>query len=66
GAGAFGYLGLFQVTRCKSKTKSRRYQKNGYAPQPKSKKKGRHNPTLRRPEGDRKITAHWHGPAPNQ
>ncbi|WP_185049377.1 hypothetical protein [Pseudomonas brassicacearum] len=65
GAKAFGYFGLFKVTRCKSGTASRRYRENGYAPQPKkqkakskkqkakSKKKGRHNPTLQRPEGDR-------------
>ncbi len=33
GARALGYLGLFQVTRCKSETASRRYRRNGYAPQ---------------------------------
>ncbi|EUB75419.1 hypothetical protein PMI27_001595 [Pseudomonas sp. GM41(2012)] len=30
GARAFGYLGLFQVTRCKSGTISRRDRRNGY------------------------------------
>jgi hypothetical protein len=30
GARALGYLGLFQVTRCKSETASRRYRRNGY------------------------------------
>ncbi len=30
GARALGYLGLFQVTRCKSETASGRYRKNGY------------------------------------
>jgi hypothetical protein len=41
GAKAFGYLGLFQVTRCKSETASSRYRSNGYAPhrkRPKSKR----------------------------
>ncbi|TPG77893.1 hypothetical protein EAH74_26630 [Pseudomonas mandelii] len=37
---------LFKVTRRKGGTLSSRYRRNGYAPQPKSKKKGRHNPTL--------------------
>jgi len=32
GARALGYLGLFQVTRRKGGTASRRYRKNGYAP----------------------------------
>jgi hypothetical protein len=32
GARALGYLGLFQVTRCKSETASRHYRRNGYAP----------------------------------
>ncbi len=32
GAEALGYLGLFQVTRCKSETASRRYRRNGYVP----------------------------------
>jgi len=30
GARALGYLGLFQVTRCKSGTVSSRYRRNGY------------------------------------
>jgi hypothetical protein len=34
GARALGYLGLFQVTRCKSGTNSRRNRRNGYAPNP--------------------------------
>ncbi|EJM79813.1 hypothetical protein PMI33_05247, partial [Pseudomonas sp. GM67] len=29
---ALGYLGLFQVTRRKGETNSRRYRSNGYAP----------------------------------
>ncbi len=32
GAGAFGYFGLFKVTRCKSETVSSRYRRNGYVP----------------------------------
>ncbi|TFB45699.1 hypothetical protein E3W21_00090 [Pseudomonas sp. F01002] len=57
GARALGYLGLggipyFQVTRCKSETASRRYQNNGYAPNPKSKKKAA---TTRRC-GDPRVT----------
>ena len=32
GAKALGYLGLFQVTRCKSETASSRYRRNGYIP----------------------------------
>ncbi len=32
GARALGYLGLFQVTRCKSETASRHHRRNGYAP----------------------------------
>jgi hypothetical protein len=38
GARALGYLGLFQVTRCKSETNSRRDRRNGYV--------SRHQPTL--------------------
>jgi hypothetical protein len=38
GARALGYLGLFQVTRCKSETNSRRDRRNGYVP--------RHQPPL--------------------
>ena len=34
GARALGYLGLFQVTRCKSETASGRYRSNGYSPKP--------------------------------
>ncbi|TPG80064.1 hypothetical protein EAH72_20620 [Pseudomonas caspiana] len=34
GERALGYLGLFQVTRCKSETASRRDRGNGYVPQP--------------------------------
>ncbi|BAQ80125.1 uncharacterized protein PST29_2236 [Pseudomonas sp. St29] len=30
GAGAFGYFGLFKVTRCKSETISGRDRSNGY------------------------------------
>jgi hypothetical protein len=30
GAKALGYLGLFQVTRCKSETNIGRYRSNGY------------------------------------
>ncbi|TPG85378.1 hypothetical protein EAH74_08825 [Pseudomonas mandelii] len=32
GARALGYLGLFQVTRCKSETASSHHRRNGYAP----------------------------------
>ena len=35
GARALGYLGLFQVTRCKSETNSSRYRRNGYVHNPK-------------------------------
>jgi len=35
GAKALGYLGLFQVTRCKSETASGRYRSNGYVPRQK-------------------------------
>jgi hypothetical protein len=34
GARALGYLGLFQVTRRKGGTNSRRYRRNGYVPHP--------------------------------
>ncbi|QAY93766.1 hypothetical protein CUN63_29890 [Pseudomonas sp. ACM7] len=34
GAKALGYLGLFQVTRCKSETASSHHRRNGYVPQP--------------------------------
>jgi hypothetical protein len=54
GAEALWLLSRFsKVTRRKGGTNSRRYRRNGYAPQPKKQKKGRHNPTLQRPEGDR-------------
>ncbi len=33
-ARAFGYFGLFKVTRCKSETATRRTRSNGYAPKP--------------------------------
>ncbi|MGF6285276.1 hypothetical protein QF010_003925 [Pseudomonas silensiensis] len=34
GARALGYLGLFQVTRCKSETVISHHRRNGYAPNP--------------------------------
>jgi hypothetical protein len=44
GARALGYLGLFQVTRCKRDTLSSRYRRNGYVLEVTTKEKRNQSP----------------------
>ena len=53
GARAFGYLGLFQVTRCKSETNRSRNRRNGYVHLQKSHRQSdRHREQARLPQFD--------------